>query len=243
MVRIAIKPKPITVISFDLDDTLYDNRGNIINAERQLQLWLAKQFPKSAMWQTQDWLALKQQLIKHTPSLGHDTSAARKATLIQGLSQLGYSTDEATSGAEQGLQHFLHYRSDFSVPPQVLATLKQLSQHFRLIGITNGNVDAARIGLGDALEFVLHPGNGLRMKPYADLFEQAISRLQISREQLLHVGDSYRADVQGARRAGCQAAWLNPAVARAPEAHGAGLLPHIQLTSIDELLHLAWMSV
>ncbi len=238
MANILIKPTPIKAISFDLDDTLYDNRDYLVQAEQQLLLWLAEHYPNSVNWRQQDWGELKKQLIQQTPILGHDTSAARFAALQEGLLQLGYSDREAKQGAEAGLALFLHYRSDFKVTTPELAVLKTLSQHFRLIGITNGNVDANKIGLGEVLEFVLHPGNGARMKPYGDLFELATERLGIACSQLLHVGDSYRADVQGARKIGCQAAWLNPAIGRSPESYGAGLLPHIQLNSLDELLYL-----
>ncbi len=238
MVSIVIKPTTIKAISFDLDDTLYDNRGYLIHAEQQLLSWLAEHYPCTRMWQQQDWQRLKKQLIQQMPSLGHDTSAARLTALTQGLIQLGYSDAEAKKGADAGLQLFLHYRSDFKVAEPELMLLKKLAQHFHLIGITNGNVNADRIGLGEVLAFVLHPGNGVRMKPYGDLFELATTRLHIANSQLLHVGDSYRADVQGARQAGCQAAWLNPAVGREPESYGIGLLPHMQLNSLDELLHL-----
>ena len=108
-------------------------------------------------------------------------------------------------------------------------------ESYRLVGITNGNVDAHRIGLGELFEFVLHPGNGTRMKPYPDMFYQACHRLDISCDQLLHLGDSFKADVQGARRAGCQSAWLNPAFDREPDEPGIGCLPHITITSLSNL--------
>ncbi|MCE9680464.1 HAD-IA family hydrolase [Shewanella sp. AS1] len=238
MASILIRPQPISAISFDLDDTLYDNRPNILNAEQQLLTWLAEHYPKVAIWLRDDWLALKHALIKQTPSLAHDTSAVRLALLQAGLRRFGYSQTEAKQGAKAGLACFLEHRSNFLVSDEVIAILTQLAERFPLVGITNGNVDANRIGLGELLTFVLHPGNGVRMKPYGDLFFKAADRLSIENAQLVHVGDSYRADVQGARRAGCQAAWLNPAFGAVTSDIGDGLLPHLQLSSLDELLHL-----
>ncbi|QYJ87903.1 HAD-IA family hydrolase [Shewanella mesophila] len=236
--NVSIRPRPFSVISFDLDDTLYDNRPIIINAEQQLIVFLAKHYPKSIQWQSEQWFTVKKQVVKLQPELAHDTSAARLVTLAYGLQQLGYSKAEAEQGAHDGLSHFLKYRSDVSVSDENLVILHQLAQRYRLIGITNGNVDAKRIGLGEVFEFVLHPGNGIRMKPYPDMFYQAASRLALSPEQLLHVGDSYKADVQGARKAGCQTVWLNPAVDREPQSFGNGVLPHLQVCQLSELLHL-----
>ncbi|WP_394201678.1 HAD-IA family hydrolase [Shewanella waksmanii] len=236
--KINIRPADISAISFDLDDTLYDNRGYIQAAELALLNFLALQFPKTKDWHRQDWLNLKQRLLQSKPLLGHDTTAARVATIEQGLLIAGYDKAQAEQGAQQGLALFLDKRSDFTVPSEVLLQLKALQCQYRLIGITNGNVDAKHIGLGEVFEFVLHPGKGMRMKPYPDLFYKACRQLKLAHKQLLHVGDSYRADVQGARRAGCQVAWLNPAVGREQEQLGAGQLPHIELDNIEQLLQL-----
>ncbi|QLE84024.1 HAD-IA family hydrolase [Shewanella sp. Scap07] len=237
--KINIRPAFINTISFDLDDTLYDNRGYIQAAEQALLNFLALQFPRAKAWHSRDWLNLKQRLVKAKPLLGHDTTAARLATLEQGLLIAGYDKSQATAGAQQGLALFLDKRSDFTVPSEVLLQLKSLQSQYRLVGITNGNVDANRIGLGEVFEFVLHPGEGMRMKPYPDLFYKACRQLHISHKQLLHVGDSYTADVQGARRAGCQAAWLNPAVGREAITPQQGQLAHIEFSNIDQLQQLS----
>lgn len=238
MISVAIRPTAINAISFDLDDTLYDNRPVMRNAERQLWAFLAQQYPKTLQWQAQDWQHLKQQLVIESPLLAHDTTAARLVTLEQGLLMLGYDRKVAAIGAREGLDYFRYHRADFSVAPEVLSILQQLAARYCLVGITNGNVDAEQIGLGEVLEFVVHPGNGTRMKPYADMFYQAATRLALPTKLLLHVGDSYTADVQGARLAGCQAAWLNPAVGRESQVAGSGLLPHLHLTALNDLLQL-----
>ncbi|MCG9713152.1 HAD-IA family hydrolase [Shewanella insulae] len=238
MVSVAIGLRPFKAISFDLDDTLYDNRPIIMAAEQRLLSYLAEKHPSTQDWGLDDWQALKRSLIRQCPSLAHDTSAARLVTLEQGLIALGYGKTQAGDAAQQALAYFVEQRSDFTVAPEVIAKLARLAQQYPLVGITNGNVDAQRIGLGEVLEFVLHPGNGTRMKPYPDMFYQACQRLHIGCNQLLHLGDSFKADVQGARRAGCQSAWLNPAFDREPGEPGLGCLPHITCSELDDLLAL-----
>ncbi|ABO22198.1 HAD-IA family hydrolase [Shewanella loihica] len=238
MVSVAIGLRPFKAISFDLDDTLYDNRPIIMAAEQRLLSFLAQRHPLTQAWSLDDWQVLKRSLIRQSPSLAHDTSAARLVTLEQGLITLGYAKTQAGEAAQQALAYFVEQRSDFTVAPEVIAKLTRLARHYPLIGITNGNVDAQRIGLGEVLEFVLHPGNGTRMKPYPDMFYQACQRLDIGCHELLHLGDSFKADVQGARRAGCQAAWLNPAVGREPQLISEGQLPHMTCSDLDDLLAL-----
>lgn len=46
-------------------------------------------------------------------------------------------------------------------------------------------------------------------KPRARIFEVALARLRVEPEQLVHVGDSLTADVEGAGRLGIRTVWVN----------------------------------
>ncbi|MEI6859107.1 MAG: HAD-IA family hydrolase [Shewanella sp.] len=238
MIRIYIRPRIYQAISFDLDDTLYNNGPIIRAAEVSLQQFLHQTYSETHRWQKDDWIKLKTHIIQEQPELAHDTSAARLIMLEQGLLMLGYSRQDAECGARAGLNHFLHKRSDFTVSRSIINLLRDLGVKYRLIGITNGNVDAEKIGLGDVLDFVLNPGEGIRMKPYPDMFYLASRRLDIPLHSILHVGDSHGSDVMGARLAGCQSAWLKPAFDNAKQQEGGTLLPHLKIDSIAELAKL-----
>lgn len=82
--QVFLRPGAIEAISFDLDDTLYDNRPIIAAAEGALLDWLGKEYPKSDNWQAADWRALKRQLLLQQAELTHDTSAARLMLLQTG---------------------------------------------------------------------------------------------------------------------------------------------------------------
>ncbi|MEC4726168.1 HAD-IA family hydrolase [Shewanella sp. D64] len=233
--RCYINPNKIGAISFDLDDTLYDNRPIILRAEAELERFMHHAYPLTTQFKRVDWFAFKRNLLKGRPELCHDTGLARIVVLTQGLCHLGYSIEEAEIGARKGLNCFLKHRSDFTVSKPVLALLQALAQKYPLVGITNGNVDAERIGLDSLLDFVLSPGDGLRMKPAPDMFNIAIDRLNISATNLLHVGDSHSSDVMGARLAGCQSVWLNPGFGVTEAGEVKGSLPHIEISNIEEL--------
>ncbi|ABV38730.1 HAD-superfamily hydrolase, subfamily IA, variant 1 [Shewanella sediminis HAW-EB3] len=235
MVHSYIRTRDFRAISFDLDDTLYDNRPVLKRAEASLMAFLYREYGKTCRWERTDWIALKTSLLHKYPELIHDTTAARFVMLEQGLLILGYSRADAETGAQRGLDHFLKDRSDFTVSTSIITMLEELGSRYPLIGLTNGNVDAAKIGLDSVFQFVLHPGDGTRKKPYPDMFYTACRRLNIAHQTLLHVGDSYLNDIQGARMAGCQSVWLNPAYDRTRVDKGAGMLPHIEIDDISEL--------
>ncbi|MCL1126658.1 HAD-IA family hydrolase [Shewanella surugensis] len=253
--HIFIKPQPITCLSFDLDDTLYDNRPIMRRAEQKLLDYLHEQFSATEQWYPNEIMAIKAQLLRTHAGLVHDVSHLRQAAIAQGLVNAGYSNNQAHKGAVEALQHFLHYRSDFTLSTSVMDLLEALKQKYPLIAITNGNVDAKRIGLDGMIEFALCPGNGMRMKPYGDMFHLALNTLNIDADRLMHIGDSSASDVRGAREAGCQAAWLNPAFGvqqhvgvAADELNAtittlektvmnkqSSLLPHICLSNLEQL--------
>ncbi|MGL5147408.1 MAG: HAD-IA family hydrolase, partial [Plesiomonas shigelloides] len=85
------------------------------------------------------------------------------------------------------------------------------------------------------LTFVIQTGDGLKMKPHEDLFILACQRLAIAPAALLHVGDSHHADVQGAIRAGCMAALLNPPFGQSTSLPLESPLPHLQLQDLQSL--------
>ncbi|MDO6679376.1 HAD-IA family hydrolase [Shewanella sp. 4_MG-2023] len=231
-----LRLKPFKAISFDLDDTLYDNVSHIIKAEAEISHFMQDNFKAPLNWGISQWRLLKSQVIAEHQELAHDTTAARYEVLRQGLLLWGYSEAQASQGAQQGMQCFSFHRSDFKVTEEVLSCLANLGKHFPLVGITNGNVDATRIGLDDVLQFVLHPGHGVRMKPYSDLFDLSCRHLAIKPSELLHIGDHTISDVLGARKAGCQSVWLNHQASDNRQAKY--ILPHIEIHQLDDLTSL-----
>ncbi|WP_443019316.1 HAD-IA family hydrolase [Shewanella sp. SG41-4] len=229
--------QPFKAISFDLDDTLYNNLPYVVHASEQLFELINRTYPAASVWDGAQWQQLKHHLFTLRPELAHDTSAARYAMLHQGLLHFGYSEIEASKGAQLGMACFHHHRSNFSVAPEVLQVLTQLGQHYPIVGITNGNVDAQRIGLNDVMQFVLHPGYGVRMKPHGDMFTLACRQLDIKPSQLLHIGDHPGSDVAGAKMAGCQSVWLNPCMQQRHK-KAQTVLPHVEINQLDLLLRL-----
>jgi putative hydrolase of the HAD superfamily len=98
--------------------------------------------------------------------------------------------------------------------PDALAALDAAAAVGQVAVITNGpskeqRLKLERTGLLDRFEVIAISGEVGHEKPAAEIFAHTLSSLGIAPEAALHVGDSLRYDVTGARAAGLTAVWLN----------------------------------
>ena len=77
--------------------------------------------------------------------------------------------------------------------------------------LTNGNADVRRLGLADYFQFALCAEELGVGKPDPHPFQEALKRGGVRPEEGVHIGDHPSDDIAGARRAGMQAIWFNPA--------------------------------
>ncbi len=240
-------------ISFDLDDTLYSNYPVMMATDIKMVAYFSELFSsqlspaylsKNTVFDHQFWWPFRQQALKINPKLIHHVGDVRLVTYTLGLKSLGLSNYAAEQAAQKALNYFVQQRSDFVVSKAVHQLLKSLQQKYPLVAISNGNVDTDKIDISKYFKYRFHAGDvftqasgertQLRQKPHADMFKVACDKLAIAPEQLLHIGDCGRADIQGAINAGCQTAWISY--------YGVGkpitVLPTMELSDIGELDHL-----
>jgi FMN hydrolase / 5-amino-6-(5-phospho-D-ribitylamino)uracil phosphatase len=227
--------RPIKAITFDLDDTLYDNEPIIRAAEAALKAHLQQHHPQTACLSQHDWVDIKRDLISLDSRLASDMGQLRLLSLTQALSA-ELPDSEVDKAAKACFDCFYHKRSDLEIDQDIHACLAQLAQKVPLIAITNGNVNPAQIGIDNYFEQFLHASLKHSMKPAPDLFHAAIDHLGCDPKNILHVGDNLIKDVKGALDVGMQAAWYahnRPMIMREEQ---VTLLPHLELTTLNELL-------
>lgn len=110
--------------------------------------------------------------------------------------------------------------------------------------ITNGhsavqNAKLEACGAAAVVDHILVGGDeiaqGRAAKPHASIFRRAAELCGCEPEEALMVGDSFEADVVGARRAGIQKiVWINAEEVEVPETHDR-VVPDAQVASLDEL--------
>jgi len=200
----------IRLITFDLDDTLWDVAPVMQGAEAALREWLAEHAAQLGPVPIEHLWAIRKRVMEQDPGLRHRMSELRRRILLLALQEAGYPPGEARELAEAAFQIFLTARHQVSFFPDVQTTLEQLANHYILGVLTNGNADVRRLGLADYFQFALCAEELGVGKPDPHPFEQALARAGVPAEQALHVGDHPADDILGARRAGLHAVWYNP---------------------------------
>ncbi len=226
---------PIRAMSFDLDDTLYDNHPVIAHLEQQVTLWLHQRHPLTASQPLAWWANIKRQVVVDQPLVKHDVTQWRFEQIRQGLLLLGYRPQAAEQVATETITEVLRLRNLVDIPPLTHQVLGQLAQQIPLVAITNGNVDVEKIGLGRYFQCVLKAGPDGRAKPYPDLFAKARDFLAIPASEILHVGDHLVTDVQGAKNNGFQSCWYNDGNRTLRENDRAKVLPDVEIYSLEQL--------
>lgn len=236
---IVYKPvNNVKAMTFDLDDTLYDNWPFIIEAERLLLDYLSNNYPSSSALTKQDWRDLKTQALRDDPSLWSDMGDLRRDTLTRGLRASGYQAEKLEKAVADCFDYFYFQRSNFEVSAQICAILSDLSESMPLVAITNGNVNLEQIGIAQYFTHTYKANRTQTMKPSPIMFDLAAKKLALPREQILHVGDNAEKDVWGAFNAGFLSAWYACNRPMDIRSENMKVLPNIHLASLSELRYL-----
>ena len=204
---------PLRAISLDLDDTLWPVWPAIRRAEAGLHDWLGRHAPATAASGVAALRAHREAIVRDRPDLAHDLSALRRESIRRALAAAG--DDPAL--AEPAFEVFFALRQQVDLYDDVLPALRRLSARFRVVALSNGNADVARVpGLQGLFHAALSAqGLGWR-KPQPEAFAAACAAAGCTPAEVLHVGDDGPADVDGALGAGLQAAWVVRADLPAP---------------------------
>ena len=198
----------IELITFDLDDTLWDTAPVIVSAEAVLRDWLTENAPKLGIVEDGHFQAIRARVLSEEPQLKHRISALRRRILFDALHGAGYANADAL--ADDAFEVFIEARHALDVFPQAEPTLIALAREYALGVVTNGNADVRRIGLGHHFKFVLCAEDIGIAKPDARLFHEALLRGGVAAGAAVHVGDHPGDDIAGAQLAGMRAVWFNP---------------------------------
>jgi len=200
----------IRVITFDLDNTLWDVEPALIKAEQAQQDWLLRHrpgtvehFDHEALWE------FKKSVWQRHPHLLHHVSQMRIQMLYELQIQAGYSDEEAHSGASQAFATFLQQRHQVTLYEEALDVLERLSRDYTLGALTNGNADIYKTDAAEYFDFAFLAEEVGASKPQPDMFEAALEKSGAMAHQIVHVGDNPDHDIQGAQSVGMHTVWMN----------------------------------
>ncbi|MEP1469506.1 MAG: HAD family hydrolase [Halieaceae bacterium] len=200
----------IEVITFDLDNTLWDVEPALIRAEDAQREWLLEHRPGSIEQFDHDQLwEFKKGVWQRNPQLAHHISQMRTQMLYELQRQAGYGDAESREGAEQAFEVFLKARHAVQLYEEALEVLEALARDYTLGALTNGNADIYKTDAGEYFDFAFLAEEIGASKPAPDMFHAAIAKAQVSPEAIIHVGDNADHDVQGAKAVGMLTVWMN----------------------------------
>ena len=204
------KFEKIQALSFDLDDTLWPLMPTVLHAEKAQWAWLSDHYPQhSAVFTRDRAAAIRERLLIERADSIANVSWMRQELLRRLAEEAGLSaasTEQMVAGA---FAEFLVQRCAVGPFADALEVLPRLAERYKLIAITNGNADVFATELGPLFEFSLspvdQPDDAPTAKPEAGIFRQALTRLGLEAEQVLHIGDSVEHDIAGAAAVGMPA--------------------------------------
>jgi len=200
----------IKLLTFDLDDTLWDLRPVLLRAEQITFDWLQLHAPRlSQTFSVEQLRDRRIQLARDEPSLRHRVSELRLRAQREALLLAGYDATAAERLAQQAFDVFVQARHDVHFFDDALDVLTQLQRHYLIGAITNGNASPTRLGLDHLFAFTISAEQLQRPKPHADPFEAALARAQCHAHEAVHIGDHIEHDVLGAIAAGLHTIWVN----------------------------------
>jgi len=221
----------IRLVTFDLDNTLWDVDSVIREAERVTRRWLIEQVPEAADITPDAYLALRAEALADAPRLAHDVSRLRIEVSRRALLGTGRSAQEAQRIAEAAFELFLHERHKVKYFDGALDALDTLARRYALGSLTNGNADIGRLALARFFRFGISAAEVGASKPDAAMFRAALLRARVTAVEAVHVGDHPVDDIQGASDLGIHTVWVNLQGA----AHPDGVTPTRAVAALVEL--------
>ena len=225
------KPLQISAISFDGDMTLWDFRKVMRHSLKQTLAELQRQVPtQRALDLTVDeMIAIRDQLAEEVKGEIWSLLEIRKRAFEKTLEHVGHPDKDLA--AHLNAIYRKHRYGDIELYPDVVPTFDILAPHFKLGLLSNGNTYPENCGLDGRFAFVVFSQDVQVEKPNPKIFQITAERAGCELSQMLHVGDSLKSDVAGAKNVGAPSVWLN----REGVSNDTNIQPDYEIVSLTEI--------
>lgn len=201
---------PIKALTFDIDDTLWDNTPVMAHVEPCHYDWLDAQTGLARRVSLEEYHQRRLAFAQAHPERRGDFTWIRQQVLYALLKEHGLEEARARALAERTVHYMLALRHQVTPFEEVEPMLDAFGQRYRMAVITNGNVDVRRLPLGRHFDAVFNAGEECMPKPDPRIFAKALDALgNIAPEDAIHIGDSWTEDALAAHAAGLQAVWID----------------------------------
>ena len=221
----------ISAISFDGDMTLWDFYKVMRHSLKHTLAALQKQRPTQRVLNLtiDEMIAIREQFAEEMKGKIWNLEEIRRGAFERTLEHVGCpDTDLA---AHLNAIYRKHRFEDIELYPDVVPTFDILAPHFKLGLLSNGNTYPERCGLDGRFAFVVFSQDVQVEKPDPKIFHITAERAGCELTEMLHVGDSLKNDVMGARNVGAPSVWLN----REGVPNDTEIQPDYVVTSLAEI--------
>ena len=200
----------IKAITFDLDDTFWDVKPVLINAEMKTRKFIEDKIGKLEWGSWEEFKQIREKLIIEDASYEFDVGKLRKKLLLMKIQERVSDEETANELSESAFQLFFQERNKVEFFPSVLDEIEKLSQIYKLGCLTNGNANIEIIGISKFFKFNISSKDVKANKPSKNHFQEAKNLFGVNKNEILHIGDHPINDMQGAIDYGFKALWFNP---------------------------------
>ena len=211
----------VRAVLFDLDDTLFDHHHCARTALGMLHR-------RHDCFRSLEFAAFEQAHGRYLEELHQvvlagrlDLDSARHERFRRLYAHAGVTADQETVGAAATA-----YRQEYMAARTAVAgaeaLLAQVRRHAR-VGVVSNNLrdeqdeKLRHCGLDRFVDVLVVSEEVGAAKPDPEIFRVALDRLECSPDEAVMVGDSWAADIVGARQLGIRAVWFNRGSRPAPE--------------------------
>ncbi|MFL6281421.1 MAG: HAD family hydrolase [Vicinamibacterales bacterium] len=211
-------------VLFDLDDTLFDHRGcasDALVAVRQSQTCF-QSMPFDALERVHAELLEE---LHAQVMLGRVPVEEARIERFRRLLESAGGDDRGRLAGELATLYRDTYRNRRRAVAGAAALMAAVRRHARL-GIVSNNVldeqqEKLRVcSLDQYVDELVVSGEVGASKPDPAIFRVAMDRLGVTAKETVMVGDSWSADIEGARAVGIRPIWFNPTGSDPPDARG-----------------------
>lgn len=158
----------------------------------------------------------------------------RKEAWTKGLKALGI--DDPDFGYELGERFPVERRNHPFVYEETFPVLDRLKGHYKLVLLTNGapSLQNTKLEMTPQLvpyfDHIIISGDVGRGKPDPAIFEYALHKAGVTKDEAIMIGDNLMTDILGASRVGMRSVWINR-----DDKERTEVTPTYEITQLEEL--------
>ena len=200
----------IQLITFDLDNTLWDVDQVIVRAESKMRHWMRTHIPESLEYYSQEFLpGLRQRVMSENPEKRFDLTFMRLEILFEVMQLCGQPEKIAKRNANQAFNIFFEARNQVNFFSGAIAMLEALQDKYIIYALTNGNADIEKTGLKKYMQGAISAADVSASKPNPQIFQRVSEITDVPPANSVHIGDNLVDDIEGAANANFLSIWVN----------------------------------